>query len=73
MTSSDLKRQLLADYLACLERLKAAEREHSEVLLTDSDDAVLRSAQRIEAMKAVCSAARARYEQDGQAESLLSR
>jgi hypothetical protein len=61
MTSCDVKRQLLADNLACLERLKVAEREHSEILLASSDGVALRSTQRIEAMKALSSAACARY------------
>ena len=62
MTSCDVKRQLLADHLACLERLKVAEREHSEILIAGTGDGVVsRSTFRIEAMKALSSAARARY------------
>ena len=61
MTSCDVKRQLLAEHLACLDRLRLAEREHSEFLPASSDGVVLRSSQRIEAIKALSSAARARY------------
>ena len=62
LTGCDVKRQLLADYLARLERCKVAEQEHKEILTVGTGDGVvLRSTQRIEAIKAMSGEARARY------------
>jgi spermidine synthase len=62
MSICDVKRQLLADYMASLEHLKVAEQEHKEILIAGTGDGVVpRSALRIEAKKALSSAARARY------------
>jgi len=61
--SCDLKRQLLHDYIAALERVKVARREHTEMLVAAGtrDGMALRSSQRIEAIKALCNAIRERY------------
>jgi spermidine synthase len=62
VSGCDLKRQLLADYMASLEHLKVAEQEHKEILTVGTGDGVvLRSTQRIEAIKAMSGEARARY------------
>ena len=62
MSKCDVKRQLLADYMTSLEHLKVAKREHAEILMMDTGDGVaVRSTQRIEGIKALSSAARARY------------
>jgi hypothetical protein len=56
VTSCDLKRQLLADYMASLEHLKVAEQEHEEILIAGTGDGVVsRSTLRIEAKKALSS------------------
>ena len=56
------KRQFLRDYLAALEKLKVAQREYKEMLAVGKGEGVaLRSTQRIEAIKALTEAARARY------------
>ena len=61
--SCDVKRLLLHDYIAALERVKVARREHTEMLVAagTSDGMALRSSQRIEAIKALCNAVRERY------------
>ena len=59
--SCDVKRELLHDYIAALERVKVAEREHTEMLLTATDGMALRSSHRLEAIKALRNAARDRY------------
>jgi hypothetical protein len=38
VTSCDVKRQLFADHLACLERLKVAQREHTDILQEGTGD-----------------------------------
>ena len=62
MSICDVKRQLLADYMASLEHLKVAEQEHKEILTAGTGDGVVsRSSLRVEAKKALSSVARARY------------
>ena len=61
-SSCEPKRQFLRDYLAALEKLKVAQREYKEMLAMGKGEGVaLRSTQRIEAIKALTEAARARY------------
>jgi len=57
----DVKRELLHVYIAALERVKVAEREHAEMLLTATDGMALRSSHRLEAIKSLRNAARDRY------------
>jgi hypothetical protein len=57
----DVKRQLLLDYLAALEDLKVARREHSEILMSGSRSVALRSAQRIRELEALSKENRTRY------------
>ncbi len=59
--SCDVKRELLHVYIAALERVKVAEREHTEMLLTATDGMALRSSHRLEAIKSLRNAARERY------------
>jgi hypothetical protein len=61
--SCDVKGELLRDYIAALERVQVAEREHTATLVTagTSDGMALRSSQGIEAIKALRNAARERY------------
>jgi len=62
LTSCDVKRQLLADYMTSLEHLKVAEQEHKEILISGTGDGVVsRSTLRIEALKSLSAAARSRY------------
>jgi nitrate reductase beta subunit len=61
MTNCDLKRQLLADYMAALKNLKVARREFAEILTAGCDAMALRSMHRIKAIKELCSAARVRF------------
>jgi hypothetical protein len=51
--SCDVKRELLRDYIAALERVQVAEREHTAMLLTagTSDGMALRSSQRLKQSK----------------------
>jgi hypothetical protein len=68
VSNCDLKRQLFADYLACLERWKMAQLEHQEILTAGTGgNLVSRSTLRVEATKALSSAARARYSEHCQA------
>ena len=61
-SSCDVKRELRHDYIAVLERVKVARREHTETLAAAASDGMaLRSSQRVEAIKALCSAVRERY------------
>jgi hypothetical protein len=61
-TPCQMKRDLLVDYLSTMERLKVAQWEHKEILTIGIGDGLaLRSAQRIEAIKSLCRAARAKY------------
>ena len=57
----DVKRVLLHVYIAALERVKVAERELTEMLLTATDGMALRSSHRLEAIKSLRNAARDRY------------
>jgi hypothetical protein len=57
----DVKRQLLLDYLAALEDLKVARREHSEILMSGSRSVALGSAQRIKEFETLSKENRARY------------
>lgn len=61
--SCDVKRELLRDYIAALERVKVAEREHTEMLVTagTTDGMAVPSSHRIEAIKALRNATRDRY------------
>ena len=61
--SCDVKRELLRDYIAALERVKVARREHTEMLVAagTSDGLALGSSQRVEAIKALCNTVRERY------------
>ena len=62
MSNCDLKRQLLAAYMTSVEHLRVAKREHAEILAAGTGDGVVvRSTQRIEGLKALSIAARARY------------
>ena len=57
-----MKRDLLLDYLSNLEQLKVAQWQHKEILTIEIGDGLaLRSAQRIEAIKAQCGISRAKY------------
>ena len=57
-----MKGDLLIDYLFALERLKVAQFEHKEILTIGIGDGLaLRSAQRIEAIKAECRMSRAKF------------
>ena len=61
-TPCQMKRDLLVDYLETLEKLKVAQWDHKEILTIGTGDGLaLRSAQRIEAIKSQCRAARAKY------------
>ena len=62
-TPCQMKRDLLVDYLSSLEQLKVAQWEHKEILTIGigNDGLALRSAQRIEAIKAQCRISRAKY------------
>ena len=61
-TPCEIKRDLLVDYLSALERLKVAQWEHKEILTIGIGDGLaLRSAQRIEAIKAACRISMAKY------------
>ena len=56
-SSCEVKRELRRDYVAILERVKVARREHTETLAAGgSDSLALRSTQRVAAIKALCSA-----------------
>ena len=58
----ELKSELLREYMAALEKLKVAQREHEEILAADTGGGVAsRWKQRIEAIKAMASAARMRF------------
>ena len=58
----EVKRDLLVEYLSMLERLKAADWEHKQILAAGIGEGVtLRSAQRIEEIKLLCRAARVEY------------
>ena len=58
----EVKRDLLVEYLSTLERLKAADWEHKQILAAGTGDGVaLRSAERIEELKLLCRAARMEY------------
>ena len=59
--SCDGKRELLHGCIAALERVKVAEREHTEMLLTATDGMALRSSHRLEAIKGLRNAARDQY------------
>jgi hypothetical protein len=50
----ELKRELLREYMATLEKFKMAEREHKELLLA-------RTTKRVEAIKKLCTTARMNY------------
>jgi hypothetical protein len=51
----ELKRELLAEYIATLEKFKMAEREHKELLLAGTGQGVVqRSTKRVEAIKKLC-------------------
>ena len=61
-TPCEIKRDLLVEYLSTLERLKGADSEYKQLLAAGmGEGVVLRSAQRIEAIKSLCRAARAKY------------
>jgi len=62
-TPCQTKRELLVDYLETREELKIAQLEHKEILMIgrSGDGLVLRSAQRIEAIKAECRLSKAKY------------
>ena len=58
----EIKTELLAEYMATLEKFKVAEREHKEILLVGTGQAVVqRSAKRVEAIKKLCTTARENY------------
>jgi hypothetical protein len=64
----DIKRELFADYLACLDRWKIAQIEHEDILTGGTVGGVVsRSALGMEAKKALSTAARARYAEHCQA------
>ena len=54
-----MKRDLLVAYLSTLERLKAADWEHKQIVAAGIDG--VGSAQRIEEVKLLCRAARVEY------------
>ena len=57
-----MKRDLLRAYMAALEKLKVAQREHEEILAGRAGESVAsRSTQRIEVIKALASSARMRF------------
>jgi len=57
-----MKRELLGEYMAALEKLKVAYREYEEILAAGIGESVAsRWKQRIEAIKAMASAARMRF------------
>jgi hypothetical protein len=58
----EVKRDLLVEYLSTLQQLKVADWEHKQILVVGTGDGVaLRSAQRIEAIKSLCTEARVKY------------
>jgi hypothetical protein len=57
-----MKRDLLREYMSALEKLKVAQREHEEILAAGTGESgASRSTHRIEAIKAIASAARMRF------------
>jgi hypothetical protein len=58
----EVKSALLREYMAALEKLKVAQQEHKQILAAGTGEGVvLRSRQRIEAFKRLCSTARVKY------------
>ena len=54
-----MKRDLLREYMAALEKLKVAQTEHEEILAAGTAEGL--ATQRIQAIKALASAARMRF------------